>query len=391
MKTVLPFFAAVALVSGPLWAAELVLSSPREHQVVQRSTPATGLVRIAGELSESCPGTATLEARVRREGDAQAGTEPAWQEIDGSVTGTLGSGAFTAPAGGWWTLEVRVVHDGKEFARGTVPNVGVGEVFVVAGQSNSANYGEEKQLTRTGRVASFDGTAWRIATDPQAGATGGGGSFMPPLGDELVQRLDVPVGFVACGIGATSVREWLSKGATFPNPPTIESRVERVRVGGWASKGEAYATFVARMQSLGPHGFRAVLWHQGESDANQKDAARTLPGTLYREYLERLIRDSRRAIGWEAPWFVAQVSYHVPGDERSDDIRAAQADLWKDGIALAGPDSDALVGDLRERDGQGVHFSGKGLRAHATKWAEKVLPWLEAQWTAPRKMDGGTE
>ena len=391
MKTALPCFIAVALASWPLSAAELALSSPREHQVVQRSTPATGLVRIAGELSEACPGAATLEARVRREGDAQAGAEPAWQTIGGSVRGTLASGAFTAPAGGWWTLEVRVVHDGKEFARGAVPNVGVGEVFVVAGQSNSANHGEEKQLTRTGRVASFDGTAWRIANDPQSGASGGGGSFMPPLGDELVQRLDVPVGFVACGIGATSVREWLPKGATFPNPPTIESRVERVPAGGWASKGDAYATFVARMQSLGPHGFRAVLWHQGESDANQKDAARTLPGTLYREYLERLIRDSRRAIGWEAPWFVAQVSYHVPGDERSDDIRAAQADLWKDGIALAGPDSDALVGDLRERDGRGVHFSGKGLRAHATKWAEKVLPWLEAQWTAPRKMDGGTE
>ena len=52
---------------------------------------------------------------------------------------------------------------------------------------------------------------------------------------------------------------------------------------------------------------------------------RTLPGTLYREYLEKLIRDSRRAIGWDAPWFVAQVSYHVPGDEGSEDIRAAQA------------------------------------------------------------------
>lgn len=56
---------------------------------------------------------------------------------------------------------------------------------------------------------------------------------------------------------------------------------------------------VARMKSLGPHGFRAILWHQGESDANQSDATRTLPGKLYREYLETIIRDSR-AIGWNA-------------------------------------------------------------------------------------------
>lgn len=123
---------------------------------------------------------------------------------------------------------------------------------------------------------------------------------------------------------------------------------------------------------LGPHGFRAVLWHQGESDANQKAPTRTLPGDLYRQYLAQLIRDSRREIGWEAPWFVAQVSYHVPGDEASPDIRAAQASLWKDGLALAGPDSDALKGKLRERNGQGVHFSGPGLREHAARWAEKV-------------------
>ncbi len=29
--------------------------------------------------------------------------------------------------------------------------------------------------------------------------------------------------------------------------------------------------------------------------------------------------------------------------------------------------------------GQGVHFSGAGLRAHATLWLEKIAPWLEEQ------------
>jgi hypothetical protein len=142
---------------------------------------------------------------------------------------------------------------------------------------------------------------------------------------------------------------------------------------------------------MGPNGFRAVLWHQGESDANQKDASCTLPGEQYREYLKKIIQDSRRDIGWKVPWFVAQASYHVPGDEKSDDIRSAQASLWKEGIALEGPDSDALVGEMREHGGQGVHFSAKGLREHASRWADKILPWLERQWTAPRSVDGGTE
>lgn len=140
---------------------------------------------------------------------------------------------------------------------------------------------------------------------------------------------------------------------------------------------------VARMKSLEPRGFRAVLWHQGESDANQADATRTLPGKLYREYLERVIRESQRDISWPAPWFVAQVSYHVPGDEASPEIRAAQSSLWKDGIALEGPDSDALKSDWRDSGGKGVHFSGPGLREHAARWVEKVAPWLERSLNEP--------
>lgn len=374
----------LSLATG-LHAIELTLTSPLAHQVVQRATPGKGLLRITGELSEDVSPEAAVQVRVVNET-----RQMPWLQVN-SVKGRKIIASYEAPAGGWWTLEVRIMLDGKEIALGKVPHVGVGEVFVVAGQSNSANHGEEKQTPQTGLVASFDGTTWRLAEDPQPGASGGGGSFLPPLGDELARKLGVPIGFVACGIGATSVREWLPKGATFPNPPTIESRVEKRPDGLWMSKGDAYQTFLARMKPLGPRGFRAVLWHQGESDANQKDPTRTLRGDLYRQYLETILRESRREIGWEVPWFVAQASYHVPGDEGSDDIRAAQASLARDGIALEGPDSDALKGELRERGGQGVHFSGKGLREHGAKWAEKVIPWIELQWTEPRSADGGTE
>lgn len=46
---------------------------------------------------------------------------------------------------------------------------------------------------------------------------------------------------------------------------------------------------------------------------------------------------------------------------------------------LEGPDSDALKGKLREAGGAGVHFSGPGLREHASKWLEKIAPWIEKQ------------
>lgn len=282
------------------------------------------------------------------------------------------------PAGGWYTLGVRATVKGKPVGEARVERVGVGEVFVVAGQSNSANHGAEKQTTKTKKVSTFDGTNWQFANDPQPGASGASGSFLPPFGDAVAEKFGVPVGLAACGVGATSVREWLPKGATFPNPPTIETHVKKVG-DAWESKGDIYAAFRDRVKQLGPNGFRAVLWHQGESDANQADATRTLPGKLYREYLEKLIRDSRKDVGWDAPWFVARASYHGPDDEGSADLRDAQAALWKGGIALEGPDTDALKGEWRDGGGKGVHFSGPGLREHAARWVEKVSPWLEKQ------------
>jgi hypothetical protein len=92
--------------------------------------------------------------------------------------------------------------------------------------------------------------------------------------------------------------------------------------------------------------------------------------------LETLIRGQRAAAGREIPWFVALVSYHVPDDPGSGVIREAQVSLWLRGIALPGPDTDALQGDNRDSGGRGVHFSAKGQRAHGHLWAKRVLAHL---------------
>src|SRR5262249_30593814 len=120
--------------------------------------------------------------------------------------------SISLPAGGWYRLEFRGTHDEKIVAETSLPHLGVGEVFVVAGQSNAGNYGSEVQQPKTGLVASFDGKLWRPANDPQPGAGGKGGSFMPAFGDEMAKRFDVPIGVVPIAVGSTSVREWLPKG-----------------------------------------------------------------------------------------------------------------------------------------------------------------------------------
>lgn len=354
------------------------LTSPLMRQVFQRQTKEEGAIRVAGELPSALAEEASLEARLIGQGPPGPWRALAKVSADQKAL----HAEISAPAG-WHRLELRLRGSSSILAESSVEQVGVGEVFVIAGQSNSANHGEEKLRPESGMVTSMAENAWQEAKDPQPGATGSEGSFIPPFADALAKRLGVPIGIVATGVGATSVREWLPRGASFPMPPTLLGNVEQVGQE-WRSKGGLFSQFTRRIQPLGRRGFRAVLWHQGESDANQADVSRTLPGQLYRQYLEQLIRASRREVGWDFPWFVAQASYHSPGDPGSPDIREAQAALWRDGLALEGPDSDALQGQFRDNAGQGVHFSGKGQREHGLRWADKVATWLEKELARPK-------
>ncbi|WP_202799964.1 sialate O-acetylesterase [Schlesneria paludicola] len=359
-------------------AAELQVSSPTDYQIVQRTTKEQGPLPIIGKLKGSDEAPSALEARL-----TVNGTPGQWQTVNCQFDGPTFQGQLDVPAGGWYRIALRAKQGASVTAEIEIAHVGVGEVFVVAGQSNSANYGEERQKPTSGRLASFDGERWHLSDDPQPGATGTGGSFIPPFGDAIVAHFNVPVGFVACGIGATSVREWLPQGTILSNPPTLVGRVQQRSDNRWESQGEAFKMLVSRMKHFGFHGFRAVLWHQGESDANQKDPTRTLAGPVYLENLTLLIQESRREIGWKAPWFVAQATYHIPGDEASAEIRDAQQQVAGNGVALAGPDTDAIKGSFRDSGGQGVHFSGTGLREHAARWVDKVTPWLERQLATP--------
>ena len=367
-RAALAWLALLASSGWPVQAAAegLRVLSPVERQVVQRRSRDAGFVPVVVE--GALPAGTLVEARVVVPPDAP------WHPL--AREGERFVGAIPAPAGGWHRLEIR--RAGAAEPDAVVDRVGVGEVFVVAGQSNSANHGEARLAPACDLVSTLapDGS-WRPATDPQPGASGDGGSFQPPLGDLLTERFGVPVGFVSTGIGATSVREWLPAGVPFPNPPTLEGRVRRRPDGAWESDGAAFATLVARLRQCGPEGCRAVLWHQGESDANQADRSRTLPGSLHGALLSRLIAGSREALGRDVPWFVARATYHVPGDESSADIRAAQAAVCRDGLALPGPDTDLLGAGSRDGGGRGVHFSGPGLVRHAEAWFEKLAPWLE--------------
>ena len=162
------------------------------------------------------------------------------------------------------------------------------------------------------------------------------------------------------------------------NPPTIESHVKKVEDGVWESTGGLFDGLMKRVNALGKNGFRAILWHQGESDAGQArggyPAFKQISGAQYAEFMEKLIKGSREKAGWEIPWFNALATYHSEKDAQDEEFRAAQKSLWEKGLTHEGPDSDALRSEFRA----GVHFNGKGLQVHGKLWAEKVGAYLES-------------
>jgi hypothetical protein len=362
---------ALMLLATTAWRAtaqeqptgELAITSPSDYQVFQRQSPSTGVVHVRGRVNQDCD---TIEARLQ--GDLKTN----WQTIAENPK----QGAFQAEmpvlAGGWYRLEVRSLTNGKPSSQKIVEHVGMGEVFVIAGQSNSTNWGSEKQKPGSGMVASFDGIAWRIADDPQAGVQDGsnGGSFAPAFGDAMYAKYKVPIGVASVGCGGTSVRQWLPKGEKIEVLPTTTAFVNTIGPKQWECDGTLFAGLMTRIGQLGRGGFRAVLWHQGESDANQirygKD--RQISPESYQRLVEKVIRTSQEQAGWKFPWFVAQATYHLPDDPSSPEFRQAQKALWETGAALEGPDTDTLMADYRD----GVHFNGKGLQAHGKMWAEKV-------------------
>lgn len=338
--------------------AALVLASdppvnpvvPKDRQVFQRS--GRGQTEVPIEVvAPSRIGRLVASARLASGGDELASAE-LQKTVVGAPDSTSGfSAKLTLPDGGWYRLAISVdgIAGPAEIAR--VERFGVGEVFVVAGQSNSANSGEEKIPAQDDRVSSFNGKIWKLAADPMPGVqdASSGGSPWPYLGRDLVAAWNVPIAFSSCGYGGTSVHQW-QKGA---NP---------VR----GKKAPLFDGLLQRVQSLGK--FRAILWHQGETDA----AAGMSTEEYVREF-RALHDDLAKDSGFEPTWIVANVSF-VPGIERAkmDAIRTAQQQLWKDNVALQGPDTDDLLGDMRHSQDH-IHFSKAGLEAHAQRWAERLI------------------
>ena len=167
------------------------------------------------------------------------------------------------------------------------------------------------------------------------------------MADQLAAAWDVPIGLVSVGWGGTSVAQWLP--ASADKYPRLESAVK----------------------ALGAGGFRAVLWHQGESD--------NVGGTTLAQYqdpLETVIAASRGDAGFDVPWGVARVSFLPAPGPNAAIVGAQQAVIDADELVFLGAQTDDLIGAAWRHDA--VHFNGPGLTEHGSRWATAIVDAIEA-------------
>jgi hypothetical protein len=261
-----------------------------------------------------------------------------------------------APAGGWYRLEIRASAKGRIRASGSVEPVGVGELFLIAGQSNADNCSDER--LRIGdarkRVVALNPVtkAWRVAHDPQpTPSTYRVGSIWPPMGDALIRCVRVPIGWANVAVAATASSTWM------PGQPNYRRLVEAGKL-------------------LGP--FRYVLWQQGESDV--------IDGISPATYVRNIAAIRTAAAdewGYAPTWLLAKSTFHPtvynnPVGEQK--IRDAVNRLWTTKGFAPGPDTDVLGGDLRGAVGSQQHFSPQGQRMAGLMWFSAV--WNQLSSTA---------
>lgn len=334
------FCAILFATTAVLAEAALTLTAPLELQVCQRDKKDRAEVTVAGSIEG---GADVIEAKADLAEGMKNGNAVGWRKVakgkdiaDGKFTATL-----ELKAGGWYTITVRALRGKEVVGEAVIKRIGVGEVFVTAGQSNSANYGRPRQTAKDDRVVYFNGKSFVPAQDPIPGGCGGGGSVWPIVGDAIAKSQQVPVCFRSASLTWTEVKNWLP-GVTYKNMQLYDNLVKCV--------GE-----------FPKDGVRAVLWHQGESDSLAKTSAET-----YCDRLKTIIEGVNKAAGYEIPWFVAQASFH-PGSKEPEEKEVARGQhlLWEKGIAKQGAITDDLGQEYRSDK---VHFNQLGLTTHGERW-----------------------
>lgn len=313
------------------------------YQTIQRDGSNQADIVISGTYD----GVAPTAIQARWNGGA-------WTTIDNAPAGGTWGGTLSNQSAGQGTLEVRPTDD--LLAVYAVDYVGIGDVFVIAGQSNASGAGDNNQsYSHATLKATLFGNnyQWKNLVDPTDSSAGQvdavsndganpGGSYWPLIATSFLADQGVPIAFVPCALWGSPIVDWLP-GADHQDRSTL------------------YGSMVYRALQVG--GIKAVLWHQGENDA--------AIGTSEADYNTRLDTIAN-AIAADLGCVIMPCKIHnITADETA--VNAAIATAWGDNANVAaGPDlSDLTTSPVNN------HFT---TNAHLATVAGRWWPAMQAEW-----------
>lgn len=357
----------------------LKITYPASRAIFQRENDNTSTIYLSGSIYQS---TDSVQARVQAEETGQ-GLSSDWITIQRNPQGGIFQGGLKAK-GGWYRLEVQSFAGGKVIGNDVVRKIGIGEVFIITGQSNAQgfqNYGAVGAADDRVNCVTYDNSTANSLNDPPApafqqlsatsliGPRGQSAWCWGVLGDLLVKQYNVPVLFINTAWAGTTIKNWSESaaGQITKNIFAIGTPDENFPVG------MPYANLVIALRyycSL--QGLRAVLWQQGETDNVPLNSTRKDYGDAMQFIVNKTRADTERY----PAWVLARSSYNL--GKVSQDIIQAQNDVINtyNNNVFAGPFTDNI--QIPRFDD--VHFGNrptnnpgdKGLNDLGQAWYESL-------------------
>ena len=340
---------------------QINITFPTSRIVFQRDNFGNGIIHITGHYSKSLE---KVEARVVPMGHGQ-GEQTDWRVIQDNPQGGFYSGTLNV-RGGWYELQVRGIINGNTVSTAELQRVGVGEVFLVAGQSNALgflNYGAPgpgvdrvncvNYRNNDNQNNSFPRPDFvRMSDNGNVGPRGLSSWCWGRLGDMIANRLNVPVLFYNAAWEGTASKNWSE---------TVDGGTTRsIYINDTYPQGQPYGNLrMALNYFANVTGIRAILWHQGEAD-NQLNTS----SGQYASNLRSVIEKSRQHFGKTVGWVVSRASYYNSKGSYQQVINGQNEVVTGGNSVYFGPSTDGM--QVPRPDG--FHFQNGGLSDLANAW-----------------------
>lgn len=296
-------------------------SAPADWEILQQENGSAevklkGTYRVHPAAIDVGVAQAVPVVRVMRESDNM--TVIPWTVAEKIDAGENFTGSFetsvTIPAGGLYRIETSLE------TRSTVPNLtwlyrgdcvlhlGVGDLFVIAGQSNSAGFGRDFCEDPPHLCVHLfrNRSKWDLACHPMNESTFGGSLPNEEMGIPGVspylsfaktyyEITGMPVGLIQTSMGGSPMSRWMPQ------------------------KGDLYGNMIDKIHKTGGK-YAGILWYQGCSDTDPEPAAQ------YFEHFKEFVESVRGELGYSIPVFTMQLNRQINGihDECWGMVRDAQ-------------------------------------------------------------------